>query len=90
MMKTLETDAEINADGGMRLLSPLPAWLKLGRRRLLLVLDELVGESAIPAKEETLLDALKRLRELGTFSDIDDPVAWQQEIREDRPISGRD
>ena len=90
MMKTLETDAEINADGSMKLLSPLPGWLKPGRRRLLLVVDEPVGESPIPPQEETLLDALKRIRELGTFSNIDDPVAWQREVRKDRPLPGRD
>jgi hypothetical protein len=30
-MNTLETDIEIGADGSVRLLSPLPAWLKPGR-----------------------------------------------------------
>ena len=89
-MKTLETDAEINVDGSMKLLSPLPDWLKPGRRRLLLVVDEPVAESPIAPQEETLLDALKRLRELGTFSEIDDPVAWQREIRKDRPFPDRD
>ncbi|MEZ5388084.1 MAG: hypothetical protein R3F13_21465 [Prosthecobacter sp.] len=29
-MNTLETDVEIGADGSVRLLSPLPAWLKPG------------------------------------------------------------
>ena len=89
-MKTLETDAEINVDGSMKLLSPLPVWLKPGRRRLLLVVDEPVSESAIPPQEETLLDALKRLRKLGTFREIADPVAWQREIRKDRPLPNRD
>jgi len=88
-MKTLETDAEIHADGSMKLLSPLPGWLKPGRRRLLLVVDEPVGESPIPPQPETLLDTLKRLRELGIFSKIDDPVAWQREIRKDRLLAGR-
>jgi hypothetical protein len=27
-MKTLETDIEIGADGSVKLLSPLPAWLQ--------------------------------------------------------------
>ncbi|HLF95655.1 MAG TPA: DUF2281 domain-containing protein [Methylococcaceae bacterium] len=40
-MKTLETDAEINADGSLKLLSPLPDWLKTGERRhMLLVLTD--------------------------------------------------
>ena len=39
-MKSLETDAEIGADGSMKLLSPLPAWLKPGRTHLLLVVAD--------------------------------------------------
>ena len=34
--------------------------------------------------------ALEKLAELGTFSEIEDPVAWQREIRKDRPLPGRD
>ena len=30
-MNTLETDIEIAPDGSMKLLSPLPAWMKPGR-----------------------------------------------------------
>jgi hypothetical protein len=41
-MKVLETDAEIHADGSLKLLSPLPDWLKPGRRHVLLVADESV------------------------------------------------
>ncbi len=89
-MKTLETDVEINPDGSMKLLSPLPGWLTPGRRRLLLVVDEPLSNSATPPAAETLLDTLRRLRELGTFSKIDDPVAWQRKIRCDRPLPGRD
>jgi hypothetical protein len=35
-----------------------------------------------PTKEDALA-ALKKLRELGTFKEITDPVAWQREIRKD-------
>ncbi len=62
----------------------------VAEQRVAITQDEPIGESPIPSQEETLLDALKRLRELGTFSKIDDPVAWQREIRKDRPILGRD
>lgn len=34
--------------------------------------------------------ALQELAELGTFSEIKDPVAWQREIRKDRPLPGRE
>ena len=36
------------------------------------------------------VSALEKLAELGTFSEIEDPVAWQREIRKDRPLPGRD
>ena len=39
-MNTLETDIEISADGNVRLLSPLPAWLRPGRSHVLLVMAE--------------------------------------------------
>ena len=31
-----------------------------------------------------------RVRELNPYRDIEDPVAWQREIREDRPLPGRE
>lgn len=39
-MNTLETDIEISADGSVRLLSPLPAWLRPGRSHVLLVMAD--------------------------------------------------
>ena len=39
----------------------------------------------------TPLDALKELRKLGGLRHvIPDPVAWQREIRKDRPLPGRE
>ena len=32
----------------------------------------------------------KQLQEMGAYKDIKDPVAWQREIRKDRPLPGRD
>ncbi|MCC6601657.1 MAG: DUF2281 domain-containing protein [Anaerolineae bacterium] len=34
--------------------------------------------------------AFQTLAKLNTFGDIDDPVAWQKRIRQDRPLPGRD
>ncbi|MFN0078688.1 MAG: DUF433 domain-containing protein [Prosthecobacter sp.] len=39
-MNTLETDIEISANGSVRLLSPLPAWLRPGRSHVLLVMAD--------------------------------------------------
>lgn len=37
-MNTLETDIEVSADGSLKLLTPLPHWLKPGRSHVLLVM----------------------------------------------------
>ena len=39
---------------------------------------------------DNAVSALEKLAELGTFSEIEDPVAWQREIRKDRPLPGRE
>ena len=41
-------------------------------------------------RKAVLKDALTSLRKAGVFADIEDPVAWQREIRKDRPLPGRD
>ena len=46
-MKSLESDAEILPDGNVRLLSPMPAWLKPGRAHVLLVIDS-IPDSTTP------------------------------------------
>jgi antitoxin component of MazEF toxin-antitoxin module len=34
-------------------------------------------------------ELLKQLQEIGAYKDIKDPVAWQRDIRKDRPLPGR-
>ena len=33
--------------------------------------------------------AIRNLQKIHAYSDIKDPVAWQREIRKDRPLPGR-
>jgi|AntDeeMinimDraft_4_1070355.scaffolds.fasta_scaffold05336_5 hypothetical protein len=40
-------------------------------------------------KQKKAAEAMEKLTGIGAFQDIDDPVAWQQELRKDRDI-GRD
>ncbi len=98
-MNTLETDIEISADGGVRLLSPLPAWLKPGRAHALLTVvmsaeaDEKPKRQKLTATPEMLAlrkAALEDVRKLNPYRDISDPAAWQKEIRQDRPLPSRD
>jgi hypothetical protein len=95
-MNTLKTDIEIGADGSVRLLSPLPAWLKPGRAHVLMTVQSLEDEpkrqklTATPEMIERREAALANVRKLNPYRDIIDPVEWQREIREDRPLPGRD
>ncbi len=95
-MKTLETDVEIGADGSVRLLSPLPAWLKPGRAHVLMTVESVEEKpkrlklTATPEMISRREAALEKIRELNPYRDIADPLGWQREIREDRPLPGRD
>ena len=45
---------------------------------------------ATPEMLEQRRKAFEALRKLDPFREIEDPVAWQREIRKDRPLPGRD
>jgi len=95
-MKTLETDIEIGADGSVKLLSPLPAWLKPGRAHVLMAVEsveEKPKRQKLTATPETIarrVKALEEIRKLNPYREISDPVEWQREMREDRPMPERD
>ncbi|MCX7014277.1 MAG: hypothetical protein NTW86_17285 [Candidatus Sumerlaeota bacterium] len=42
------------------------------------------------ARRRRVTAALDALRQSGAFAGISDPVAWQREIRQDRPLPGRE
>ena len=39
---------------------------------------------------ERIKAAFQTLSKLNTFADIDDPVEWQRQLRQDRPLPGRE
>lgn len=41
-------------------------------------------------RRRKMKDILERIAESGAFAHITDPVAWQREIRKDRPLPGRE
>lgn len=60
--------------------------LKLGQKVLL-------SEPLTAAQHhnpEAIKQAIRNLQAVDAYADIDDPVAWQREIRKDRPLPGRD
>lgn len=98
-MNTIRTEVEITTDGGLKLLSPLPAWLKPGRAQILVMVKDDTDVAmkpkraklvATPEMLEARKAALNAVRQLNPYREITDPVAWQKEIRKDRPLPFRD
>jgi hypothetical protein len=96
----MERDVEIGADGSVRLLSPLPAWLKPGRVHVLMIVESVEVEekplrrklTATPEKNAIREIAMEKIRKLNPYRQIVDPVEWQREIRQDdfKHIAGLD
>lgn len=86
-MSTITAILEADADGTLHL--PVPQNLRRGKVKVVATLQTEPETTDRPTRE-TALAALRQLRKLGTFKKITDPVAWQREIRKDRPLPGRD
>jgi hypothetical protein len=86
-VSTITAILEADADGTLHL--PLPEELRKSKLQVTATIRAVQDPGGMPTKEDALA-ALRKLRELGTFKEITDPVAWQREIRKDRPLPGRD
>ena len=82
-MNTLETDIEIGADGSVKLLSPLPAWLKPGRAHVLMTVES-VQEEPEGQKSTGKPDFLARQQALFGSRELPDSQAILDELRADR------
>ena len=89
-MNTITVILEADADGSLHL--PLPPELRHGKVKVQAKLEPVPESDETPEQPTgTVLDALMELRKLGGLRDvIPDPVAWQRELRKDRPLPGRD
>ena len=85
-MSTITAILEADADGTLHL--PLPVELRKSKLQVTATIQAVREPGECPTQEDALA-ALRKLRELGTFKEINDPVAWQREIRKDRPLPGR-
>lgn len=86
-MSTITAILEADPDGTLHL--PLPEELRHGKVEVTATIRLANEEAGRPTHAEALA-ALHRLRDLGTFKAIVNPVAWQREIRKDRTLPGRD
>ncbi|MEG4800667.1 hypothetical protein QUB63_14560 [Microcoleus sp. ARI1-B5] len=41
-------------------------------------------------RRQKIVEILEKLAASQTFAEVTDPVAWQREMRQDRPLPGRD
>jgi hypothetical protein len=92
-MSTISAIMEADADGTLHL--PVPAELRHGKIEVAATLkaaDETSSGAprATPEMLRQRKEAFQKLRQLNPFREIPDPVAWQREIRKDRPLPGRD
>ena len=86
-MTTLTAQAEITPDHRLMIDVPVSADLPAGRIEVTVALVK-----PAPKLVSNNRDAVKYLEEIAARGGIDipDPVAWQREVREDRPLPGRD
>jgi hypothetical protein len=92
-MSTITAILEADADGTLHL--PVPAELRHGKIEVTATLKAADSPSstlprATPEMLQRRKEAFEKLRQLNPFREIADPVAWQKEIRKDRPLPGRD
>jgi hypothetical protein len=92
-VSTITAILEVDADGTLHL--PAPPELRHGKvivKATLKAADE--SFAALPRVTSEMLqsrrEAFQKLRQLNPFRNVDDPAAWQREIRQDRPLPGRD
>lgn len=91
-MSTITAILEANADGTVHL--PLPMELRQGKVEVTATLRAADGTASARATPDMVARrkaAFQKLRELGGLRQIiPDPAAWQREMRQDRPLPGRD
>ena len=90
-MSTITAILEADQDGTLHL--PLPVELRRGRVRVEAKLEQAPsdGDDATESgRQQRLLEIMERIRARNPFKAIQDPVAWQREMREDVRLPGRD
>ncbi len=73
-MRTIETTIEITSSHELRL--KLPNDIQLGRHKVVLIIDE---QSQV--ETDPTIDLMQLAGQIKSFQTISDPVAWQQQQR---------
>jgi len=86
-MNKIEVTLKPDEDGTLHL--PLPEELRDGMVRVTALVEPVTveAEEATARRKRELLEITARLREANPFKSIEDPVAWQRKLREDRVLT---
>lgn len=97
-MSTITAILTADEDGSLHL--PLPTEFQHRRLKITATIEVADEPGVVPprrvipvATPEMIArreKAFEAMRKLNPFRDIEDPVAWQREIRKDRPLPGRE
>jgi hypothetical protein len=86
-MRTLTAQAEITSDHRLMIDMPVSADLPAGRIEVTVALAK--PPQKLVSNHRKAVAILSELAGRGRVL-VPDPVAWQREVREDRPLAGRD
>ena len=84
----LRTYKAILRDNQVEWLEPPPE--KSGTVQVYITVLEEPAPEALPKRGQAMAEALAELARRGTFAEITDPVAWQQELRSERALPDRE
>jgi hypothetical protein len=88
-MSTMTAILEPQADGSLHL--PVPVGMHKGKVKVVATLTPVPGSEEQEAGQRLkVLNALRRIAARGGIKNIPDPERWQREIRQDRPLPGRE
>lgn len=90
-MKKIVATLEADADGTVHL--PLPPELRQGRVKVTATVEqapEVRDPEAEARRKRAIHEVMEKIRARDPFATISDSVEWQREMREDRPLPGRD
>ena len=87
-MSTITVILEADSDGTLHL--PVPDELRRGKVLVEARLEPAPDDGAETERQERLASIMKRIRARNPFKEIEDPVAWQREMRDDVKLPGRD
>ena len=88
-MSTITAILEPQADGSLHL--PVPVEMRKGKVKVIATLTPVSGSAQQESGQRLkALDSLGRIAARGGIKNIPDPARWQRELRQDRPLPGRE